>query len=86
MKAIRVMWVDGQTRDGDGSALTKLELRKDTEGIYRWYCQGYSEFGIPAGSCKVDTGVSGASLQEAIDAAWASWGRTPWFLRTTRTA
>jgi hypothetical protein len=88
MKAIRVMWVDGQTRDGNGTAPAKLALRKDTDGMYRWYCQGYNEDGMPAGACTVDAGVSAATLSEAIEAAWMSWGWSTsiWNLRTTRTA
>jgi hypothetical protein len=83
MRAIRVMWIDGQTRCGNGTAPAKLALRK-TDGIYLWYCQNYNDAGIPSGECKIATGVSGATFREAIDAAWTSWGKCPWFLRTRR--
>jgi hypothetical protein len=86
MRAIRVMWIDGQTRDGYGTAQAKLALHKDTDGRYRWFGQGYNMCGIPSGACTIATGVSGATVDKAIEAAWAAWGGNTWNLRTTRTA
>jgi hypothetical protein len=86
MEAILVRWIDGQTKDGNVTAPAKLELHKDTDGMFRWFEQGYNICGIPAGECKFDTGVSGSTVTEAMDAAWQSWGCTTWNLRTTRTA
>jgi len=86
MKAVKVMWINGQTQNGQGEAPAKLAMRKDDDGSYRWYCQGYAAAGRPSGDCTEDTEVSGATVSEAMDAAWASWGGSTWNLRATRTA
>jgi hypothetical protein len=86
MKAIRVLWIDGQTRDGNGTAPEKLALHKDTDGRYRWFGQGYNICGIPEGACTIDTWVSASTVDKAIEAAWATWGGNTWNLRTTRRA
>ena len=84
MRAIRVMWIDGQTRDVCGTAPAKLALRRADDGRCRWYCQAYNEAGLPAGDCDQETGVDGATMTEAIGTAFAAWGGHPWNLRTTR--
>jgi hypothetical protein len=88
MKAIRVLWVDGRTKtkDGNGTAPRKLALHKDADGSYRWFGQGYNACGIFAGPCTIETWVSASTVDKAIEAAWAAWGRHAWRnLRTTRT-
>jgi hypothetical protein len=85
MKAIRVLWIDGQTKDGNGTAPSKLALHKDTDGSYRWFGQGYNVCGIPAGACTIATGVSASTVDKAIEAAFSAWGRHTWNLRTART-
>jgi hypothetical protein len=86
MKAIRVLWIDGQTRDGNGTAPAKLALHKDTDGQYRWFGQGYNDEGIPAGACTIATFVGASTVDKAIEAALSAWNRHTWKLRTTRTA
>jgi hypothetical protein len=84
MRAIRVLWIDGQTKDGSGDTPAKLALHKDIGGRYRWFGQDYNEAGIPDGPCTISTLVSAFTVSAAMDAAWAAWGRSPWNLRTTR--
>lgn len=83
MKAIRSMWIDGQTADGE-TAVSKLELRRDDAGNFRWYGQGYNESGIPSGPCDQDTEVSGENLREAMESAEMSWCGGTWNLRKKR--
>lgn len=82
-RAVRVMWIDGQTRDGNGSRPTRLELRRDVgnEVLYRWYGQDYDEAGQPTGECRIDTEVSAPTVAEAVRAAEMSWGGAEWHLR-----
>ena len=78
-----VRWIDGQTRDGGSSALTRLELRRTEDDGFRWFTQGYTDEGIPSGPCCVDTEVGGSSRSAALDAARTVWARYPWNLRKT---
>jgi hypothetical protein len=80
---LRRLWIDGQNLDGSDAGPCPLELRRDDEGKYRWYVQS-NETGAPAGACDEETGVSGETMAEALDAAWASWGGQTWKLRTQR--
>ena len=86
MRAIRVMWIDGQTKDGNGTHPARLELRRDegNEVLYRWYAQDYNDAGKPDGDCTIDTDVSAKTVSDAMQSADQSWGGTTWNLRRNR--
>ncbi|WP_133719059.1 hypothetical protein [Methylocaldum gracile] len=78
---IETLWIDGQKKDGSNAGPIPLELRLDGER-FRWYCQDYNQDGIPGGDCVLDTEISGSTEDEAMEAAWQSWGSSAWNLRT----
>jgi hypothetical protein len=66
----RELWIDGQDDEGTGIIPCKLILRHDSDNRFRWY----EDSGA-------DTEVSGKTIEEAIAAAYTSWGSPYWNLR-----
>lgn len=80
MKTLRLLLIDGQNRDGSDAGETRLELWRDCSR-FRWYGPDYGDDGRPAGPCVIDSGVSAATVKDAIAAARQAWSAPTWNLR-----